>query len=275
AASLMYMDIDGSNAVKDFRDSSSIVMQVLINNVILNYINDKVEDFFNGEFSLLDAFKYTLNSSKRNSISLKEEIKELYSLKDEYSYDNENYKETYKDYYNLFKQSIKTYLDKNGLSKYKENFDKLLGDEDEMDVNKNDINKETMSQIDKFNRRYNNKEEQEMKEFFKDLSNEKQDSESKKSSTEGFEEVIEEKSDKYDYTVIKDSKLFKDISFKYAGESHLLRKVPNNDIEKEIGKRKLFINNIFGNAEFNFFVSRIKFLDGRTIEIHNNNDDSM
>lgn len=273
SASLMHMDIDG--LVKDFRDSSSIVMQVLINNVILNYINDKVEDFFNEEFSLLDAFKYTLNSSKRSSISLKEEIKELYSLKDEYSYDNEKYKEKYKDYYILFKQSIETYLDKNGLSKYKENFDKLLGDEDEMAVNKKqtkgNINGETMSQIAKFNRRYNNEnneEEQEMEEFFKDLPKEKV--ESKNTRTKEFEESV-----KYDYTVIKDSKLFKDISFKYAGESHLLRKVPNNDIEKEIGKRKLFINNIFGNTEFNFFVSRIKFLDGRTIEIHNNNDDSM
>ncbi|WRM43464.1 hypothetical protein [Staphylococcus phage LY01] len=277
-AFLMYMDIDGSNVAKDFRDSSSIVMQVLINNVILNYINDKVEDFFNEEFSLLDAFKYTLNSSKRSSISLKEEIKELYSLKDEYSYDNKNYKNQYKEYYNLFKQSIKTYLDKNGLSKYKENFDILLGDEDEMAVNKNDIEVETMSQIEKFNRRYNNennKEEQEMKKFFKGLSNEKQDSESKKYSNEEFEEVIKEESVKYDYIIIKDSKLFKDISFKYAGENHLLRKVPNNDIEKEIEKRKLFINSIFENTEFNFFVSKIKFLDGRTIEIHNNNDESM
>ncbi|QPI17144.1 hypothetical protein [Staphylococcus phage vB_StaM_SA1] len=272
---LLYMDL-----LNQDDGSSSIVLFTLINNMIYNYINNNDFDWTTAKFGLLDVIKFNLKSHKLKDF--RKEVKEIYKFRVK-DVKSKAYKRDEEYKYKSFKESVMAYVEKLGLNKLVKDINDILGDEEFMN-NEKELGI-TESQVEKFNRRYgmfneiDEQDEKDIHEYFEELNKNEEKNDSSEdidpkvvdfitSVNSASDLIADNKNDEYE--VIKDSKIFQDITFKYAGQKHILTKVPNSKVKVEINKKKLFINCIFDDAEFNYFVNSIKFIDSRRVEFTSN-----
>lgn len=245
-------------------ESNSIfISKVIYNNLLFDYINR-----YELPNNSLELIEYFIKNVESNSV---QELKEAFDLKrNDIDFVTPNFKTE------KFMNEFRSFLNNNFNDKrvkeilidtLKENMYGIKNEEKE-EVKEKGVGSDLLSQVDKFNRRYeklnNKKSEKEEKDFY---------GWTKENTTKEIKKPFVEK--RSDYTIVNENKYTKDITFKYNKITHRINQVKEKEIKDEIIKRKLFINKLVNSISEFLFVANARFIDGNKIEVYNFNKESI